>query len=406
MPFYYSLQEIIMQYVTAILFGLIKGTLNFIPQKHMDIVKQFEHLFSVSVSTDDITTITSVSLYLRQKGLKFDKYLTSGKSHQISIGECSFVHFHEGHPFFFTFTKAKTSDHFHNFEIKTVKGNEKAIFDFLQHVRDLESRSQLRGLCVKQLNRNRYRAEWMYACKLHQRSIDSICLNKEHKDAIRNAIDRYNANYGKTNIFGLPNKLVIMLSGPVGSGKSSLINAIASELKRSLYYAGPDVLYNDNLTEAIQMAKNNIVVTEEIELVFGRDVVEEDDDAQDERPLKRRVGRRKNIAQVVGFSNCINIMDGILTPNDLIWIITSNDVDALDARLVRKSRVDLHLTIDYCNARALLDFACYIYDQPLLLPFGMENMRFLGTDVYETYNAHPNDPFAFFAKMASLNKTD
>ena len=395
-----------MQYITAILFGLAKGALNFIPQKHMGIVKQFEHLFSVSVSIDDINTITSVSLYLRQKGLKFDKYITSGKSHQISIGECSFVYFHEGLPFFFKFTKAKTSDHYHNFEIKTVKGCEQAVFDFIQYVQDLESRSQLRGLSVKQLNRNRYHAEWMYACRLHGRPMDSICLNKEHKDAIRNAIDKYNANYGKANVFGLPNKLVIMLSGPVGSGKSSLINAIASELKRSVYYAGPDVLYNDNLTEAIQGAKNNIVVTEEIELVFGRDPIDDDDDAQDERPRKPRVSRRKNIGQVVGFSNCINIMDGILTPNDLIWIITSNDLESLDPRLVRNSRVDLHLRIDHCNAQALLDFACYIYNQTLLLPFGMENMRFVGTDVYETYNAHPNDPIAFFAKMASLNKTD
>lgn len=395
-----------MQYISSVLFGLAKGVANNIPNKYREWLEQFEHMLTVSVSIDDFTTITSVSLFLRQKGIKFDKYLTSGKGHQISIGECSFVYIHEGLPFFFTFVKAKTSDHYHNFEIKTIKGNEQAVFDFLEYVRDLESRSQLRGLCVKQLNAHRYNAEWLYVSKLHTRQLDSLCLNKEHKDAIKRAIDKYLTNYGKCDKFGMPNKLIIMLSGPVGSGKSNLIKAIATELNRSIYYAGPDMLCTTNFVEAVRMAKNNLMVTEEIELVFGKELLEFEDDDNLSELQNRYKRRRKASNQVMGFSNTINIMDGILTPTDLIWVFTTNELESLDRRLVRNSRVDLNLVIDYANSQALLEFACHVYQQPLLLPFGMENMQFLGSHAYETYNEFPNDPIAFFAKMASLNNAN
>jgi len=56
-----------MQYISSVLFGLAKGVVNSIPNKYREWLEQFEHMLTVSVSIDDFTTITSVSLFLRQK---------------------------------------------------------------------------------------------------------------------------------------------------------------------------------------------------------------------------------------------------------------------------------------------------------------------------------------------------
>merc|ERR1711920_1075391 len=112
------------------------------------------------------------------------------------------------------------------------------------------------------------------------------------------------------------------------------MGALAGRFGRNLCYLSPThpELSDDSLKSAIEkVPQNAIVVLEDVDALFGK-------------------GREKKIQQSpLTFSGLLNALDGVGNHNGLVFVLTTNFKEQLDAALIRDGRVDLRVRFDYCT---------------------------------------------------------
>lgn len=131
----------------------------------------------------------------------------------------------------------------------------------------------------------------------------------------------------------IPYRRCLRLIGPPGTGKTSLIAAIAGELGRDLYQLN---LNDPTLSDAqvrqlfLTLGPRALLVLEDFDGIFsGRTNVNEKSE--------------------LSFQNLINMMDGLGSREDLITIMTTNKPEEMDPALLRAGRVDVTYTLDYAT---------------------------------------------------------
>ena len=87
--------------------------------------------------------------------------------------------------------------------------------------------------------------QWELLCTRHKRSWDTIALPSALKDSILQDIETFRNNKEFYYKNGLRYKRIILLSGPPGTGKSCLIEALVSKLNLKLCYLTPTIQLQD-----------------------------------------------------------------------------------------------------------------------------------------------------------------
>ncbi len=122
---------------------------------------------------------------------------------------------------------------------------------------------------------------------------------------------------------GVPYRRSYLLHGAPGTGKTSTIHALAGELNLKLCFMS---LSHDNFTDQtlvealVKLPKPCILVFEDIDAIFNK--------------------RRNASASLVTFSGFLNAIDGVISPEGTLLMMTTNHVDQLDPALLRSGRVD------------------------------------------------------------------
>jgi hypothetical protein len=179
---------------------------------------------------------------------------------------------------------------------------------------------------------------WCYDSSIPKRSFDSIFLKKEHLNKIKDPITRFlNKDvYKEYCKHGIPYKMNIMLHGPPGTGKTSIIHSIASECDANVCVLNINSeLKEEAMIEAISQVnedeKRSILVLEDIDCIF----------------IDRKTNDTlKNHITMNGILNCL---DGFNNPEGLIVIMTTNFPDKLDDALMRSGRIDLDIEMTYLD---------------------------------------------------------
>ena len=123
---------------------------------------------------------------------------------------------------------------------------------------------------------------------------------------------------------GVPRKIGFILHGPPGTGKTSLIHAIASELNLDVFY----------VTSLSMMAQKMDTITARSLLVI------EDIDTLSAGLNRKSAESGKDVALSFSLHEILNTLDGMQTPDGLKFIITTNHLDRLDPALLRPGRID------------------------------------------------------------------
>lgn len=174
-----------------------------------------------------------------------------------------------------------------------------------------------------------------------KRPIETVFANAGMKAALLDKVSGFLANESWYAQRGLNYKLVILLHGAPGTGKSSLIQAIASHFNRDLYCVdsllaiGPD----------IGRFQNGILAIEDIDTLGSLNREAGGQPNEGMASLSAPAVARKPKALL---HSVLNTLDGLATPHGLITIITTNHIDALDPAMVRPCRID-----QICEVRAL-----------------------------------------------------
>ncbi|CAA7051969.1 unnamed protein product [Microthlaspi erraticum] len=199
----------------------------------------------------------------------------------------------------------------------------------------------------------------------HPATFETLAMVPEKKEEIKKDLIRFSKAKDYYRKVGKPWKRGYLLFGPPGTGKSTMISAMANFLDYDVYDLElTTVKDNSELKKLMLETKGkSIFVVEDIDcsldLTGQRKKKEEDDEDEEdeekkkeaEKKLERERGERES---KVTLSGLLNAIDGLWSAcsGEKIIVFTTNFVDNLDPALIRRGRMDNHIEMSYCRFEA------------------------------------------------------
>ena len=215
--------------------------------------------------------------------------------------------------------------------IKLSAKNKEILLDFVESARkycDVPINKQHnKNISIKQYDVKYNR--WVQLSQLKKRDLNSVFLDKIEN--IKNDIDKFIKSEKDYERYGIPYKRNYLLYGLPGTGKTSLIFALASYLNMSvsIFSFVPGIDDTIFMKCVNSLPNNSILLLEDIDGVFTYRM------------------KDYNNNSMISFSGVLNTLDGMGRKDKLITFMTTNLKDNLDQALLRPGRVDYKLEFTY-----------------------------------------------------------
>ena len=183
---------------------------------------------------------------------------------------------------------------------------------------------------------------WDSLGDIPRRSVDTVLVDDDRVSKVVDDMRWFYAAHDWYAERGVPWRRGYLFHGPPGTGKSSLIRALASELSLDIATldVGRTTLTDDDLREALMSAPaSSLIAIEDIDAIF----------------TQRDGGERRS---GVSFSGLLNAIDGVAAQEGRALIMTTNHKEKLDPALIRPGRADVHTELGLVGpqtARRLFD---------------------------------------------------
>ena len=163
------------------------------------------------------------------------------------------------------------------------------------------------------------------------RYMDTLYFDHDIRKQITDHLDQWLANEDIYKDRGLIFKTGILLHGTKGTGKTSLATAIATYLKCGLINIDCTTFQDLNVadvTESINADNDRyVILLDEVDTLFA-DREGDDDSVKKERTAK-----------------LLSFLDGPTSPNNVVFVLTTNFYDKLDKAAIREGRIDLEVEL-------------------------------------------------------------
>jgi ATP-dependent Zn protease len=275
------------------------------------------------------------------------------KSDNLFFGYGYFLLKHNGYRIFLSKSTTQLTNSFDPWKqtkqsINLYAFNSKAIFSLLNYIEDKYHKDTINYYFNSD-------GETKILGVINNKKFDHIFLNDNMVDTIKNDVDKFLTNKDKYRQLGIKYKRTYLFYGPAGTGKSSLATAIANHTSRNILNINLSKEMTDaTLIKVISGRPDNcIILFEDIDCLFSNLKREED-------KVEKKDDKEKDCSNKVTLSCLLNILDGSYTPDNVIFILTTNHIDKLDDAIRRDGRTDVKLEISKPNKDTIKRYMEYV----------------------------------------------
>jgi len=244
-------------------------------------------------------------------------------------------------------------------------------------------------------------------CKLIKRDrkpLEYLYLPKHTMNSLDKYLNNFKSNRERFEKFGLPYRGGILLSGVPGCGKSSTILATATFLRKDIFYLDLGALKtNEELKLCVDYIRNNsknggVIIFEDIDCMTDIVLRRGDGDGYDGSAADSSTATTESLtaatanaskmstldnanpngsntgtggngsgdednSDALSLSFLLNVLDGTMAPEDVIFMMTTNRKHLLDPALIRAGRIDLSFHVNHCTRYQLINIYKDLYDK-------------------------------------------
>jgi len=206
-----------------------------------------------------------------------------------------------------------------------------------------------------------YEDVWTHVPFNHPKTFDKLAMDPAKKKEIIDDLNMFKNSKEYYNRIGKPWKRGYLLYGPPGSGKSTMVAAMANYLHYDVYdFELTSVKTNTELRKLlIEIKSKSIIVFEDIDcsldLTGKRKTKEEEDKDEEEEKDADPHRPKKDAKSKVTLSGLLNFIDGLWSAcgEERLIVFTTNHVEKLDPALIRTGRMDKKIEMSYCDLESL-----------------------------------------------------
>ena len=308
--------------VGTLAFGALMYVFRAIPEKMLEFVDRtmWTKVFVESLSNE----YRDVDAFIEGRRLDFFSRSLEIKDGALKTGFGGGWGVYEGKLFRYSKTKSNQQvTHFETITLSFLTRDRGVVERFMQDCKPEEHRNSINIAMYTAGGRSG-------GLRRRKRGLDTVFVDQAVKDGLVERLTWFVGAEDWHTARGIPWKLGIILHGPPGTGKTSLIHALASDL-------GFDIKYIKSLhglgAAFMSGTKSDLFVIEDIDTIAAGLNREGRDGAAGD-PAAERAALTSALHEI------LNSMDGMQTPDGLKFIVTTNHLDKLDPAIVRPGRID------------------------------------------------------------------
>src|ERR1700730_13142997 len=184
---------------------------------------------------------------------------------------------------------------------------------------------------------------WMRVEGHAPRSLDSVILKAGQKESLVQDIEKFKAAQERYRKLGVPYHRGYLFYGPPGSGKTSIVSALAGQFGMSIYAINLTDFNDKSLLKAInEVPPKSLILFEDIDCMkTGKARADDEGAAKEARAPNDNIESQGRLG--VTLSGLLNVLDGFCAPENMLFVMTTNKIDVLDRALLRPGRIDYKL---------------------------------------------------------------
>ena len=324
----------------------------------------------ITVKDDDDSFIWVKEWFLEQKFLKRIRQVdldTTLRGAEIALIPAPGRHFfwHSRIPFWVWFyrsedTKGRSQRRVESLTFRTIGRNQAVLKRFVDEIVACHH-TKVRAASYLHV----YDEGWTYVQAYSPRLLGSVILKPGEKEHLLRDLERFRGSRERYRRLGVPYHRGYLLYGPPGTGKTSLVSALGAKFGMSIYVVNLTEFNDRTLKTAMNdVPENSVILFEDIDCMKSGNRRPSTNDWM-ENPPSLSTTEKAGPAAVfaVTLSGLLNVLDGFHAPENVVYVMTTNRVEALDPALLRPGRIDYRLFMGEASESQRIELYCRFFPE-------------------------------------------